>query len=176
VPRKGYDVLVAALAQLADLEWHLTIAGDRTRSPDTACALDADIARHGLRERITFAGAVAPDRLGQLYGAADLFVLPSRFEGYGMAYAEAIAHGVPVIATRAGAVPDTVPESAGILIPPDDVGALVSVLRDLIANPTERAQLAAGARAVAYPSWPDSAALFARALEQVCAREAEAPA
>jgi glycosyltransferase involved in cell wall biosynthesis len=178
VPRKGYDVLVAALGEISDLDWHMTIAGDRSRSLATAAALDAEIARLGLTERITFAGAVAPERLGTLYDAADIFVLPSRFEGYGMAYAEAIAHGVPVIGTRAGAVPDTVPEAAGVLIPPDDVGALVSVLRNLIENPAERARLAAGTRAaaLAYPTWTDSAQLFAHALEQVPAREEGAPA
>jgi glycosyltransferase involved in cell wall biosynthesis len=105
----------------------------------------------------------------QLYAAADLFVLPSRFEGYGMAYAEAIAHGVPVVGTRAGAVPDTVPEGAGVLVPPDDVDALAAVLRRLIASPAERERLAAGARAAAptFPSWQESAALFARVLEQI---------
>ena len=62
--------------------------------------------------------------LAELYAEADLFVLPSRFEGYGMAYTEAMAHGVPVVGTNAGAIPDTVPPGAGILIPPDDVDAL----------------------------------------------------
>ncbi len=171
VPRKGYDVLVKALAELHDLSWHLTIAGDRTRSIETAQALDSDIARLGLRSRITFTGAVAPERLALLYAAADLFVLPSRFEGYGMAYAEAIAHGVPVIGTRAGAVPDTVPAGAGVLIAPDDAAALSAVLRELIGDAARRGRLAAGAReaAKAYPSWEDSAKSFARVLEQVSA-------
>jgi glycosyltransferase involved in cell wall biosynthesis len=153
VPRKGYDLLVAALAKISDLDWHLTIAGDRERS----------------HERVRFAGAVPTPQLMGLYAAADLFVLPSRFEGYGMAYAEAIAHGLPVVGTRAGAIPDTVPAGAGVLVPPDDVGALAAVLRHLIGSPSERDRLAAGARAAAatFPSWPDSAALFARVLEQV---------
>ena len=104
----------------------------------------------------------------RLYAGADLFVLPSRFEGYGMAFAEAIAHGVPVVGTTAGAIPDTVPASAGILVPPDDVRALVAVLRALIADRSQLARLAAGARAAAakLPSWQDSAARFARVLEQ----------
>jgi glycosyltransferase involved in cell wall biosynthesis len=169
VPRKGYDVLVSALAKMPDLAWRLVIAGDRERSPDTARLIEAEIERLDLRERIIFAGAVASERLMQLYAAADLFVLASRFEGYGMAYAEAIAHGVPVVGTRAGAIPDTVPASAGILVPPDDVDALAGVLRRLIESPSERTRLAAGARvaAAALPSWQDSAKLFARVLEQV---------
>jgi glycosyltransferase involved in cell wall biosynthesis len=168
VPRKGYDLLVAALAKISDLAWHLTIAGDRERSQETAQLLDADIARLGLGERVRFAGAVPTPQLMGLYAAADLFVLPSRFEGYGMAYAEAMAHGLPVVGTRAGAIPDTVPAGAGVLVPSDDVGALAAVLRHLIGSPSERERLAAGARAVAakFPSWQDSAALFARVLEQ----------
>ena len=168
VPRKGYDVLIAALARIADLSWQLTIAGDRTRSLETTQMLDAEIARLALKGRVIFAGAVAPERLGLLYAGADLFVLPSRFEGYGMAYAEAIAHGVPVVGTRAGAVPDTVPATAALLIPADDVAALAAVLRSLIERPAERERLAAGAREAgrAYPSWEDSAKLFAQALEQ----------
>jgi glycosyltransferase involved in cell wall biosynthesis len=169
VPRKGYDVLVAALATIPDLGWRLVIAGDRERSLETVRQLDAEIAHLGLAGRVSFAGAVAPQRLMQLYAAADLFVLPSRFEGYGMAYAEAIAHGVPVVGTQAGAVPQTVPAGAGVLVPPDDVDALAAVLRRLIASPSERERLAAGARAAAatFPSWQDSAGLFARVLEQV---------
>jgi glycosyltransferase involved in cell wall biosynthesis len=159
---------VAALAKIPALAWRLTIAGDRERSAETAQRLDTEIARLGLAGRITFAGAVAPQRLLQLYAAADLFVLPSRFEGYGMAYAEAIAHGVPVVGTQAGAIPDTVPAGAGVLVPPDDIGALAAVLRALIESPRERERLAVGARAAAmtFPSWQESAGLFARVLEQ----------
>ncbi len=169
VPRKGYDILVAALAGIPDLAWRLTIAGDRERSAETVQQLDAEIARLGLAGRIAFAGAVAPQRLMELYAVSDLFVLPSRFEGYGMAYAEAIAHGMPVVGTQAGAVPDTVPASAGVLVPPDDVEALAAVLRRLIESPGERERLAAGARAAAaaFPTWQESARLFAGVLEQV---------
>jgi glycosyltransferase involved in cell wall biosynthesis len=174
VPRKGYDMLVAALARIPALAWRLVIVGDRERSPDTVRRLDAEIARLALAGRITFVGAVAPRRLAELYAAADLFVLPSRFEGYGMAYAEAIAHGVPVVGTQAGAIPDTVPAGAGVLVPPDDVDALADILRRLIEEPCERERLAAGARAAAttFPSWQESARLFARVLEQVAGQGA----
>jgi glycosyltransferase involved in cell wall biosynthesis len=169
VRRKGYDVLVTALAGLRDLPWRLTIAGDRTRSPATTAALDADILRHGLGDRIAVLGAVADERLAELHAGADLFVLPSRFEGYGMAFAEAIAHGLPVIGTTAGAIPDTVPDGAGILVPPDDAAALAHALRRLIANASERERLAAAARAAAsrLPTWRQSAEEFARAIEAV---------
>jgi glycosyltransferase involved in cell wall biosynthesis len=112
-------------------------------------------------------GAVSAQQLASLYATSDVFVLPSRFEGYGMAFAEAIAHGLPVIGTTAGAIPQTVPAGAGILVGPDDVDALASALRRLIENPHEREQLAAGARAATFPSWKEQAALFAGVLDRL---------
>ena len=167
IPRKGYDVLVAALARLTHLPWRLVIAGDCERDPQTVRQVNADIARLGLGGRITLLGAVACDEVAPLYAAAHLFVLPSRFEGYGMAYTEAIAHGLPVVGTTAGAIPQTVPPSARMLVPPDDVEALAATLQQLISKPEERERLAAGARAAAFPSWREQAALFARMLENV---------
>jgi glycosyltransferase involved in cell wall biosynthesis len=165
IPRKGYDVLVAALARLEHLPWRLVIAGDRGRSPQTSRRLEADIAARGLADRIRLLGAVSPDELASLYASCDLFVLPSRFEGYGMAFAEALAHGVPVVGTTAGAIPETVPDAAGVLVPPDDPEALATALRRLIENPSERERLAAAARAAAFPSWREQATSFARVLE-----------
>jgi glycosyltransferase involved in cell wall biosynthesis len=169
VPRKGFDVLVEALATLADLPWRLAIAGDRTRDPATAGKLDADIARHGLGDRIAVLGAVPEERLAALYADADLFVLASRFEGYGMALADAIAHGLPVLATNAGAIPKTVPPGSGVLVAPDDAKALAQALRRLITVPAERRTLAAAAREAAsrLPIWEDSARLLSRAIEAV---------
>lgn len=169
VPRKGYDVLIAALAKLADLPWYLVIAGDRSRDPSAAARLDADIARCGLADRVRVLGAVSAERISELYAATDLFVLASRFEGYGMVYSEAIMRCLPVVGTTAGAIPETVPAGAAMLVAPDDVPALALVLRRLIENPDERRRLAAGARAAAgrFPTWQDSAKLFSRALEAV---------
>jgi glycosyltransferase involved in cell wall biosynthesis len=167
VPGKGYDLLIAALVTLADMPWHLTIAGDRTRNPAAAAQLDADIEAYGLGNRVAVLGAVPPERIVELYLASDMFVLASRFEGYGMALAEAIAHGLPIVSTTAGAIPDTVPAGAGLLVPPDDTTALAHALRRLIGNPPERQRLATNARSAAaqLPSWQDSARLFAGAIE-----------
>lgn len=169
VPRKGYDVLIAALATLADLQWRLTIAGDCTRNPKAAAQLRTFIERLGLGNRVAVLGAVSEQRLGELYAEADIFALASRFEGYGMAYAEAIAHGVPVVGTNAGAIPGTVPADAGLLVAPDDVPAFASALRRLIGNSDERRRCAEAARIAAsrLPTWPESAKLFAGALEAV---------
>ena len=167
VPRKGFDVLVAALATLTNLRWHLTIAGDRDRDPETAAQLDADIRRHSLDGRVDVHGAVSPERLPELYAGADVFVLASRFEGYGMAYAEAIAHGLPIIGTNAGAILDTVPVGAGVLVAPGDPYALALALRKVIENPSERRRMGTLARAAAshLPTWQKSAKIFARAIE-----------
>ena len=167
VPRKGFDILIAALAALKDLPWRLTIAGDRTRDPSAAARLDADISATGLDDRVAVLGAVPDARIADLYGEADLFVLASRFEGYGMALAEAVAYGVPVVSTTGGAIPEAVPPGAGVLVLPDDVAALAQALRRVLADPEQRSRLAAAARAAAaqLPTWQDSAKLFSRAIE-----------
>jgi glycosyltransferase involved in cell wall biosynthesis len=169
VPRKGFDVLIPALATLGDLPWRLTIAGDRTRDRDAAARLDADIARLALAERIDVLGAVSPQSLAALYAKADIFVLASRFEGYGMAYAEAIAHGLPVIGSKAGAIPETVPPNAGLLVEAGDIPALAQALRRVIGDAGLRQQLAGAARAAAprLLSWRQSAEIFAGALARL---------
>jgi glycosyltransferase involved in cell wall biosynthesis len=167
VPRKGYDVLIAALATLAALPWQLIIAGDTGRDRVTAAKIEGDIARFKLTDRIALLGAVGSARLAELYRTADLFVLASRFEGYGMAYAEAVAYGLPTIGTTAGAIPDTLPGESAILVKPDDVAALARALRRLIADSNERQKISSAARAAAahFPTWRDSAALFGGAIE-----------
>jgi glycosyltransferase involved in cell wall biosynthesis len=168
-PRKGFDLLVEALAQLATLPWHLAIAGDRERDAAAVARLDGLIVRHGLERRIDSLGKVSPERLAALYADADLFVLASRFEGYGMAFAEALAHGLPVIGTTGGATLHTVPASAGRLVAPGDVDALAGALRDLIEHSALRQRLAAGARAAAatLPSWAQSGVTFSDLLARL---------
>ncbi len=168
VPRKGYDVLIAALSTLAELPWRLLIAGDRTRSPATAAALDAMIAQAHMSTRIAVPGALSAPDLAEAYLRADVFIMASRYEGYGMAAAAAIAHGLPIIATRAGALAETV-GNGGILLAPDDPEALAGALRDMITNPDHRARWRAAARAAAgrLPSWRASAEKIARTIEDL---------
>jgi glycosyltransferase involved in cell wall biosynthesis len=167
VPRKGFDVLMAALADLSDLPWRLAIAGDLTRDPAAAAQLHADIQQHGFADRVEVLGVLPQDRVAALYAGADIFVLASRFEGYGMVFAEAMAHGLPVIGTTGGAIPETVPPEAGVLVEPNDVNALVRALRMLIERPQERRWFATGARAAGekLPTWQESARRFAGAIE-----------
>jgi glycosyltransferase involved in cell wall biosynthesis len=160
VPRKGHDVLIEALDQLADLNWQLVIAGDCKRDRATAMELAATIMRKRLGPRVCLAGAVSEPQLAALYREADVFVLASRFEGYGMAYAEAIAHGLPVIGTQVGAVADTVPAGAGILVPPDDVAALAAGLRAMIADAELRRRCSEAAYKAPLPGWETTAQVF----------------
>jgi glycosyltransferase involved in cell wall biosynthesis len=167
-PRKGYDLLVAACARLIDLPWRLIIVGDLERDRAATARLRGDIARFDLGRRITLTGVVAAERLEALYAGADLFVLASRFEGYGMAFAEAIAHGLPVVGVHAGAAPQTVAANARLLVPPEDPVALADALRRLLASAPKRRRLAQAARraAAALPSWERAVALFSEAIER----------
>ena len=174
VRRKGYDVLVAALARLVDLDWQLVIAGDCTRERETAGELATRLVQLRFGPRVRMAGAVDDAALARLYGKADLFVLASRFEGYGMAYAEAIAYGVPVVGTKAGAIAETVPEGTGILVAPADVVGLAAALRSMIADAALRARCAAAAHraAAALPTWDAAARAFLDVLLKVTALRA----
>jgi glycosyltransferase involved in cell wall biosynthesis len=169
VPRKGYDVLVDALAGIVDLDWRLVIAGDCTRDRAAADKLAAHIAARGLGTRVRMRGAVGEDELAALHRDADVFVLASRHEGYGMAFAAAVSHGLPVVGTRAGAIPETVPPGAGILVPPDDAAALAAALRVMIADAGLRESHAKAARAAAsrLPEWDATARTFLRVLGAV---------
>jgi glycosyltransferase involved in cell wall biosynthesis len=168
-PRKGYDVLLAACALVVDLPWRLTIVGDLGRDSDAAARLEVDVARLNLCDRVLLTGTIQADRLTSLYANADLFVLASHFEGYGMAFAEAIAHGLPVIGTTVGAIPETVPPNAGVLTPPGDIGAFSVALRRLIEDSHERHRLAAvaWASANALSTWEQAAEQFSHAIGTV---------
>jgi len=170
-PRKGHVLLAEALAPLAALPWHLTIIGSLERDPETARQLRDSIAAAGLCARITLAGEAQPGSLGEAYAEADLFVLASYHEGYGMVFAEAMAHGLPILATTGGAIPDTVPDSASILVPPGDRDALTTALGRLIRDGALRRRLGAGAAeaAAGLPGWDQTAEAFGAALDRLCA-------
>ncbi|MBO9515225.1 MAG: glycosyltransferase family 4 protein [Variovorax sp.] len=169
-PRKGHALLLDALAGLRDRRWVLHCAGSPTMDPGCAEAIAQRIDGHRLRDRVVLHGECDARQLEALYARADLFVLPSFHEGYGMALAEALAHGLPVISTTAGAIPDTVPADAGLLVAPGDETALRAALARVLDVPAERARLATGARAarLRLPSWEQSVARFASALEALC--------
>ncbi|GGB46171.1 glycosyl transferase family 1 [Roseibium aquae] len=164
--RKGFDLLFSALKDLTDLDWHLDIVGDDTRDSAYAAQLIRQISETQLTDRVTFHGAVSPSDLWEHYTKADAFVLASRYEGYGMAYIEAIAHGLPVIGSGGGAVRETLPPDAAIYCGQENVDAIKSALRRVISDPELRHTMANAARqrAQALPDWGASASRFADAV------------
>jgi glycosyltransferase involved in cell wall biosynthesis len=168
-PRKGHDLLVHALAALTALPWTLTCVGSLTRgAPETVAALRRQIHQAGLDQRISLVGEMTGDALEAAYQSADLFVLPTRHEGYGMVVAEALARGIPVISTRTGAIPDLVGPSAGLLVPPDDGVAFQDALARVLSDAALRASLREGAHRARerLPRWPQSCAKMSQVLEQ----------
>ena len=165
--RKAHDVLINSLAPLKALPWQARFVGGHDFDPAWARSLQDQANTLELSQRIHFAGTVEDTQLE--YQQADVFVLPSRFEGYGMVFAEALAAGLPVLAGHSGAVPDVVPEAAGLLVPPDDTQALTEALQQILTGKALRQRLQAGARkaAATLPSWTDTATLVARKLEEV---------
>ena len=165
-PRKGQDLLVRALACLRDTPWHCDCIGSSTRDPDFAGAVAGLIHEAGLDDRIQLHGECDDARLRAAYAGADLFVLPSHYEGYGMVVTEAIAAGLPVLTTTGGALSETLPPGAGIAVPPDDVDALTEALAALIGDRARRHALREGARKAraALRDWPQAGAEFAAAL------------
>jgi glycosyltransferase involved in cell wall biosynthesis len=159
IPRKGYDVLIEALASIRQRHWRLTCIGSLDGDPRTVARLRAQIEGHGLADRVSLAGEREPPALGAEYDAADVFVLPTRYEGYGMVVGEALARGLPVVASDTGGIAAMVGEDAGILVPPGDVAALARALGAVIDDAALRARLAAGARRrrAALPTWDDAA-------------------
>ncbi len=166
VPRKGHAALLEALAPLVDRAWRLTCVGSLTRAPRTVAALRQQLARLRLADRVRLVGAVDRMALERYYDRADAFVLATHHEGYGMALAEALARGLPVVSTRAGAVPETVPSDAGLLVPPGEPVALRGALARLFDEPALRASLAAGALRARerLPAWPQQCERIAAML------------
>lgn len=165
--RKGHDVLLSALKSLEELSWQATIVGSRTLDPVTSEAVFRQVEALELGDRVTLVGEV--EDTAAYFASADIFALASRYEGYGMVFAEALSHGLPIVACHAGAVPDVVPDDAGILVPVDDVTAFGTALRRLLQDPAERlARAEASRRAAALlPDWAETARIISSALDEV---------
>ncbi|MBP2368974.1 glycosyltransferase family 4 protein [Pseudonocardia parietis] len=171
-PTKGHDLLVEALARCTELDWTLRLVGPHERDREHAGAVRAAIARHGLGGRVTVTGPLTGPDLDLAYADADLLVLPSRTESYGMVVTEALARAVPVLATAAGGVPDTLGRDRthgvpGLLVGPGDPEALALGLRTWLTVPDVRgaARSAARGRRTELAGWPEAV----RRLERVLA-------
>jgi len=165
--RKGHSLLLQALAGLMHLDWELHSVGSATRDPVTAAGLHALAAPLG--ERVFWHGEVDAPALHAQYAATDVFVLASLHEGYGMVITEALAHGLPMVASDAGALAQTLPAQAGLQVPAGEVAPLQAALSRVLSDAALRERLGAGARAAAaqLPSWAVQADRFATALEAV---------
>ncbi|GAB1424958.1 glycosyltransferase family 4 protein [Thauera terpenica] len=168
-PRKGHDLLVEALAMVTELDWQCDCIGSLTRDVEHAGRVRGAIAHHGLGERIHLRGELDDAALHAAYTAADLFVLPSHYEGYGMVITEAVAAGLPVLCTTGGALRHTLPPEAGIAVPAGDVPALAAALRHLLSHPEARFALRDGARRARpqLTDWVQAGRQFAAALERL---------
>lgn len=174
-PRKGHDILLRALSALTDLSWRAVIVGSARESAYSA-SLETLRDELSLSDRVTFRGAVDSHELSGLYAEASIFALATRYEGYGMVFAEAMAHGLPIVSCHTGAVPDTVAQGAGRLVPVDSVKEFAGALRHVLSDPGLADSLAtasatAGAR---LPGWDHTADIVEKALERVRRDENEA--
>lgn len=146
VPRKDHGVLIGALNSLRDEQWRLTIVGNITRAPDHVAAVRARIAAAGLQDKVHLAGELDDVALEEVWRGADIYVASSRHEGFGMAIAEAISRGLPVVTTAAGAVSGWLSSSAALIVPSGDTAALAAALARVLRQPETRAALMRGAR------------------------------
>jgi glycosyltransferase involved in cell wall biosynthesis len=170
-PRKGQHRLVEALASVTDLPWSCVCVGGLTQDPQYVAGLRVLIRRYGLQDRLHLAGPQSGAVLDASYNAADLMVLTSYAETYGMAVTEALARGIPVLATDVGGLPEAVgraPDGGvpGILVPPEDPRALAAELRCWFGEADVRRRLKAAARGrrSALNGWATTARSLAAVL------------
>jgi glycosyltransferase involved in cell wall biosynthesis len=168
---KGQDLLVEALAELADRNWHCVLAGSLDRDPDFVEQLQTRISRLGYDHRVRLSGVLTGVALSHAYATADLLVAPSRSETYGMTVAEALAYGLPVIAAAVGGLPEALGSTAdgtrpGQLIPPGDPAALAAALADWLGDERHRHRLrtAAQQRRSTLRGWEQTTQEIANAL------------
>lgn len=159
IPRKGYTVLIDALAQMSYRNWRLTIVGATTHDPLYTNKVREAIARSGLSRQVELTGAISDRGLHERFAKADVFVMPSLFEGFGMALTEAVARGLPIVCTTGGAMVETVSDDIALKVPPGDASAMAEAL-ELILNDRalrEKMSDASWARAGKLATWENCA-------------------
>ena len=168
-PRKGYDRLVKILKKLEHLPWQLEIIGDDTLDPKYTESIIKQIYELGLTNRISLWGALPRAELNKFYDQSDIFVLATLYEGYGMAFTEAMVRGLPIIATGKGAVASTIPKEAGIVVETNDLTRFTSALSILLTDSNQRELYGKGAFEAGkkLPSWISTAENIAAVLNSV---------
>ncbi|HEU5454885.1 MAG TPA: glycosyltransferase family 4 protein [Nocardioides sp.] len=171
---KGHDLLLEALTAIADLGWRCVCVGSLTKAPEFVDELFHDIKAAGLDDRIELTGPRTGRELEAAYAAADLFVLASRGETYGMVVAEALARGLPVVAPRGGGIPEALGQTPdgrtpGLLVPPEDAAALAAALARWLTDPSLRGELrqAADERRTGLRRWSETADRVVGVLTEV---------
>ncbi len=171
IPGKGHDVLLDALATVTDLSWQCPCVGRLDGDPAFAEGLRRRVLESGLGDRVSFPGPLSRADLAGSYRAADLLVLASRAETYGMVITEALAHGLPVVATEVGGVPEALGHGAdgvrpGLLVPPGDPAALGAAQRAWLDDAALREWLrrAAAERRASLCGWSTTASVLAGVL------------
>ncbi len=176
IPRKGVLELARAWAQVARPGWRLELVGETEPDPAYAGQVRAALAV-APPWSVVVRGPLSDAVLAEAYQSATLFALPSHYEGYGIAFAEALAAGLPVVGCAVGPVPALVGPEAGLLVPVGDEPALVAAFSRLIedASLRERMGRAALAQAARLPTWDDCAAAFKSAVDAAIAERQGAP-
>nr|WP_194249263.1 glycosyltransferase [Halomonas salicampi] len=166
-PRKGQDILAKALGPLSHLDWQCDCYGSDARDPEFAKRVVTLIGEHELTASLRLHGECDSAELEAAYQRADVLVLPSWYEGYGMVVTEALARGLPVITTTGGALNDTLPDAAGLKVPPGDSEALTAALTRFMTEPMLRERLRQGARQAREQlnDWQAAGEQFARILQ-----------
>jgi glycosyltransferase involved in cell wall biosynthesis len=170
-PDKGHDVLLDGLATATDLSWRCACVGSVVRDPAFAAGVRRRARNSGLGDRVRFPGPRTGQELDRAYAAADLLVLASRAETYGMVVTEALARGLPVVATEVGGVIEALGHGEdgtrpGLLVPPGDPAALGAALRRWLGDAELRARLrrAARERRASLRRWAATASVLAGVL------------
>lgn len=164
--RKGHDIFIAALGKLRHLEWQAEIVG-KTHDTRTEVHLREQIRMLGLEQRISLAGLLSDAEVIDRYRSASIFALATRYEGYGIVLGEAMLHGLPIVSCQTGAVPDTVPNGAGILVPVDDTKAFAQALQAMLLDHGLRDRIAQTSAEAGrqLPSWSTTAKLVGAVLD-----------
>ena len=168
IPRKGHERLVRALAAVGGAPWRLTCVGSLELHPATVDRVRELVDSLGLTGRVQLTGVMGPDDIPSQYDRADLFVLPTYHEGYGMVIAEALARGLPVVATATGAIPELLGGDAGLVVDVADDQGFAAALSRAVCDAAVRERMAAAARRVRdrLPTWDIAAGRMAAALRK----------
>lgn len=173
IPGKGHDVLLTALATVTDLRWKCLCLGSLDRDPAFVKSLRRRFLDDGLADRVCFPGPRVGADLDRSYASADLVVLASRADAYGMVLTEALARGLPVVATDVGGVAEAVGRGKGgtrpgLLVPPEDPAALAAAVRAWLVDPEVRLawRRAARERRASLPRWSTTTSVLAGVLAE----------